>query len=59
MILIFIVKALSSKIASVKNRDTKDTQINTFILTVSAQLIIQIEIITPSYTWQSMVLHVA
>ena len=51
MILIFIVKALSSKIVSFKNRDTKYTQISKFVLTTSDQLIIQIEIITHSSIW--------
>ena len=45
---LFIEKVLSSSIVSVNNRDTKDTQINMFVQTVSAQLLLQIEIITPS-----------
>ena len=47
MMRILIVKVFSINIVSVNIRETKDTQINTPVPTVSDQLLHQLEIVTP------------
>ena len=45
--IIFICKGLCSKIVSFNNRYTNDTQINMLVPTMSAQLLLQLDIIAP------------
>ena len=49
MIIIFVDKVLIVNKVSANIRDTKDTYINTFFPTVSAQHLLQLEITTLSF----------
>ena len=49
MISIFICQIFCRYVISFNNRDTKDTQINTMVSTVSSQHTLQLEIITPYF----------
>ena len=55
MIILFVDKGLRSNIVSFNSIYTKNNHINTFIPTVSSQILLQLEIITLSYIVQGNV----